>query len=177
MPLPPSLTSVMPNSVGAGQSEIPMGEAELNQFVNMVRQYMRDYAELNRLIAGEESTNRQIIWAISDAIDDWNSTPPLIGYVSLFSHPSRSLLLRGTVISLLESIGLLQTRNHISFTDGGLTVGVNDKTQFIQSWISLFRSTYEEKKNRLKGALNIENAWEGGVFSEYLWANNFYGEY
>ena len=156
--------------------QVPNAQIELNNFVNQVRSFMRDYPELNRLIAGEESSNRQIVWAIFDCLDDFNSTPPFTLH-DIGSFPSKSLLVRGTVCSLLESIGLLQTRNHLQFSDGGITVGVSDKTPFIQSWLQLFRNSYEDKKQKLKVAYNIESAWGGGIQSEYRFVNNFYGEW
>lgn len=148
----------------------------LEQFIGLVRAFMRDYAELNRLIQGEEHSDRLIAWAAIDALDDFNSTPPMTAY-QFTNFPSKHLLLRGTVISLLESIGLLMTRNHLTFSDGGIQVGVSDKTPLIQSWIQLFTNKYEQKKDRLKVALNIEGGWGGGVHSEYLWTSGFYGGY
>lgn len=156
--------------------DLPKASLELNAVANQVRSFLRDYAELNRLIAGVESSNRQIVWAIFDALDDFNTSPPFT-FFNLDQFPSKSLLIRGTVISLLESIGLLQTRNHLSFSDGGLQVGVSDKTPFIQSWIQLFRNSYEEKKMKIKVAYNIESSWGGGIQSEYRFVNNFYGEW
>jgi hypothetical protein len=157
-------------------ARLPNAELEINNFVNMVRIFMRDHSELNRLIAGEESSNRQIMWAIMDALDDYNTEPPFTRF-GILSFPSRSLLIRATVISLLTSVGLLQTRNHLQFSDGGITVGINDKTQFLQAWIQLLKGEYEEKKKKLKVAYNIESAWDGGVNSEYRFVNNFYGEW
>lgn len=158
------------------KGELPRARVQLDRFVLLVREFMRDYPELNRLIAGEESSNRQIVWAILDTLDDFNTTPPFTSF-DLDGFPSKSMLLRGTVSTLLESIGLLQTRNHLQFSDGGITVGINDKTPFIQSWIQVFRNAYEAKKEKLKVAYNIENAWGGGIFSEFRFINNFYGEW
>lgn len=158
------------------QGGLPDAHIELNNFIQQVRTFLRDYPETNRLISGVENSNRQIAWALFDAMEDFNNSPPFTGF-QLSNFPSKSLLVRGTVISLLESIGLLQTRNHLSFNDGGIQVGINDKTQFIQAWIQLFKNSYEEKKMRLKIAYNIESAWGGGVFSEYRFVNNFYGEW
>lgn len=155
----------------------PLPNLELNRFVAQVRAFMRDYPELNRLIAGEESSNRQIVWAVMDALDDFNSTPPFITRRDISNFPSMSLLIRGTVCSLLESIGLLQTRNHLQFSDGGIQVGINDKTPFIQSWLQVFRNGYEDRKMKMKVAMNIESAWGGGINSEYRFINNFYGEW
>jgi hypothetical protein len=158
------------------QSTLPRAPVQVDQFISTVRLYMRDYPELNRLTRGFENNNRQIVWALSDCLDDFNSTPPFTMF-GLETFPSKSLLLRGTVINLLESVGLLMTRNHLSFSDGGLQVGINDKTPFIQSWLQLLKNSYEEKKQRLKIAYNIENAWGGGIHSEYRFVNNFYGEW
>lgn len=154
----------------------PSQNLPLEQFIGNVRQFMRDYANLNRLIAGEEHSDRMIAWAVVDALDDFNATPPLTSY-NLTNFPSTSLLLRGTVINLLQSVGLLMTRNHLPFSDGGLQVGFSDKTPLIQSWIQMFSNMYEEKKKQLKIALNIEGGWGGGVHSEYSWVNGFYGGY
>jgi hypothetical protein len=163
-------------SSGFNTLQLPNAQIPLNQFIHLVREFMRDYAELNRLVAGEESSDRQIAWAILDTLDDFNTTPPFTQF-GLISFPSRSLLLRGVVSTLLESIGLLQTRNHLQFSDGGITVGINDKTPYLQSWIQLFRGKYEDGKLKLKVAYNIESAWGGGIHSEFRFINNFYGEW
>lgn len=162
----------MPDTIG---TSVPQSTLALDQMVSTVRMYLRDYPELNRLVQGEEHSNRLIAWAIVDAIDDFNASPPHIGPFGLSNFPSRSLLIRGTVINLLESLGLLMTRNHLTFSDGGIQAGVSDKTPLIQSWIALLTNRYEEKKRQIKIAMNIEGAWGGGVHSEYLWTSGFYG--
>lgn len=154
----------------------PTNDIALQQFVGLIRSYMRDHAELNRLFQGEEHSDRLIAFAVIDAMEDFNTTPPMTNY-RLNNFPSKSLLRMGTIINLLESVGLLMTRNHISFSDGGVQVGVSDKTPLIQSWIQLLTNKYETKKDRLKVALNIEGGWGGGVHSEYLWTSGFYGGY
>jgi hypothetical protein len=153
--------------------DVPM---KLESFVNMVRGFMRDHKELNRLISGEESSNRQIVFAIVDTIEDFNKTPPFTRF-TLANFPDKSLLLRGTVATVLESVGLLQTRNHLPFSDGGLQVAINDKTDYIQRWIALYRDTYERKKERLKVALNLEGGWGDGIHSEYLFTSSYYGSW
>lgn len=158
----------------AATTDLPSVDLRLESLVNTIRLYLRDYPELNRLIDGEESSNRQIVWAIIDTLDDFNTEPPFTNY-SLDNFPSMSLLVRGSACSLLESIGLLQTRNHIQFNDGGIQVGINDKTPFIQSWLQLFRNSYEDKKKKIKVAMNIENAWGGSVSSEYVLVNHYFG--
>jgi hypothetical protein len=166
----------MPADGGLLGPVFPEDDLPLRSFVSLVRAFMRDYPELNRLIQGSEHSDRMIAWAIMDALSDFNTTPPLIGPFQLSHFPSKHILLRGTVISLLESLGMLMTRNQLTFSDGGIQVGISDKSNLLMSWISLFTNKYEEKKKLLKISLNIEGGWGGGVHSEYMWVNDgFYG--
>lgn len=137
---------------------------------------MRDFEELNRIVAGEETSDRQIAWAVHDALSAFNGTPHLtnLSLEDLLSRGQNSLLLRMTVISVIESVGLLQTRNHINYSNGGINVGVNDKTPMLMNWLQYYRSFTEQMKQRVKVALNIEGILgpsNAGVHSE-LWAVN-----
>ena len=143
-------------------------------FVATVRTFLRDHPELNRLIAGQESNDRLILWAILDALDNFNGTPHFtnLSLDDLIQLNQRSLMLRMTVVSLLESVGLLQTRNHINYSDGGLNVGVNDKTPLIMNWLQYFKSFTEQKMQRVKVSINIGSilgSSNRGVHSE-LWS-------
>jgi len=156
-------------------TEIPGASKRMNEIVAMIRLYLRDFPELNRLISGEETSDRMIAWAVVDALDDFNSTPPFIGSYGLNGFPSTSLLREGAVIRVLESVGLLQMRNQMNYSDGGITVSISDKSQFLMQWISMLRASYEQKKQRMKSSLNVELAFEGsGVFSEYFVINGVY---
>jgi len=155
---------------------IPDMSEEFRSFVQVVRSYTRDYSELNRLLRGEESTDRQIAWAILDALSDFNGTPPMtaftLGY--LLQRKQHALLLRMTTCSLIESVGMLQTRNHLNYSDGGINVGVNDKTPLLMQWLNMFKATTEQMKQRVKVAFNIESILgpgNAGVHSE-LWSIN-----
>lgn len=154
---------------------LPSASARMNELVAMIRMYLRDFPELNRLIKGEETSNRMIAWAIIDALDDWNTTPPFIGTASLTNFPSVSLLREGAVIRILESVGLLQTRNQLDYSDGGISVRVSNKAPQLMQWIGMFRSSYERKKDRMKASMNIEMGMAGtGTFSEYFVINGIY---
>ena len=155
---------------------IPQVTEEFRSFVGLVRAYMRDYPELNRLVRGEESTDRQIAWAVLDAIYDFNGTPPITTHSlsTLLQTQQHSLLLRMVTVTLLESVGLLQTRNHLNYSDGGINVGVNDKTPLIMQWLSYYKATTEQMKQRVKVAMNIESIMGPGnigVHSE-IWSVN-----
>ena len=160
---------------GELQSVIPMSPALLS-FVPVVRAYMRDMAELNRLVAGVETGDRFIAWSVVEAVARFNGTPHFTTYTfeQLLDNQQHYLLLRMTVQTILESVGLLQTRNHINYSNGGINVGVNDKTPLIQSWLQLFSAYNEQMITRVKVALNIGGilgVGNVGVHSEY-WAIN-----
>jgi hypothetical protein len=150
--------------------------AKLVVVIGLVRAKLRDYPELNRLVSGQETSDRQIAMAMVEAIDDYNTSPPLIEGATLESFPSISLLVNGTIIYVLQSIGLLQTRNMMNYSDGqGVQTGVNDKTPMLLQWIQLFTQQYEAKKLRLKKAINLNGALNGsGVPSEYSIINGYF---
>lgn len=150
-------------------------------FVASVRGYTRDFPELNRLIAGTESTDRQIAWAVLDALSDFNGTPHLtsLSLEDLLQRNQHALLIRMTVISLIEQVGLLQTRNHINYSTGGINVGVSDKTPLLMQWLQYFKSSTDQRKQHVKVALNIEGILgpsNSGVHSEYWVVNCSYAQ-
>lgn len=155
----------------------------MQAFVQNVRLYTRDFAQLNRLISGEESNDRMIAWAVMDAMSYFNGTPPWIGNwdINTFVMKSQqSLLTRMTVIALLESVGLLQTRNHINYSNGGINVGVNDKTPLIMNWLQYYRASTDQMIQRVKVAANIEGILgpsNVGIHSELFSVNASYLSY
>ena len=161
---------------------IPGATKAMMDFVQVVRLYLRDYAELNRLISGEETSDRMIAWAINDAVSDFNATPHFTAYTldQLLQRNLHHLILRMTAINIIESVGLLQTRNHLNYSTGGINVGINDKTPLLMQWLQYFKSTTEQKKTQVKVALNVESilwAGETGVFSRYWAVNSTYLSY
>lgn len=149
------------------------------QFAEYVRMRLRDYPELNRLTAGYDHSDRHIKWAIVDTLSDWHSTPPLLGLglSDILDRGFISLFSKGVAITLLESLGILHMRNHLAYSDGGVNVQT-ENPQMIMSWLQMAKSEYEQKKQRVLVALNIENALsgtQGGLHSELYFVNNFWG--
>ena len=150
-------------------------QRDLANFVSHLRQYLRDFPELNRLIDGQETSDRMLAWAVIDALDDFNNSPPHIGVYTVGNFPYKSLLLRGSVIAVLESVGLLQMRNQMQYSDGGITVSVSDKAPMIMQWINMLQSTYETKKLNYKISRNIQDAFQGdGIMSDYYFLGGYY---
>lgn len=132
-----------------------------------LRLFLNDTPELNRLIRTHESTEEKLDLALALALDDFNATAPLIGNWTIENFPSLWLLLYGATIQTLRSAGLLQSRNELTYSSGGVSVRIFDKTQLYQSWINAFVAEYEQKKMNYKKSLNISMALANGVRSEY----------
>lgn len=162
--------------------KIPGVSATTLNFVRMVRLFLRDFSELNRLIRGEETNDRMILWATMDAVSAFNGTPQLTNFTldELLERNLHHVMLRLTTISIIESVGLLQTRNHINYSTGGINVGVNDKTPMLLNWLQYFKSTVEQKVQQVKVAINVESILgygASGVHSEYWRVNSSYLSY
>lgn len=157
-------------------TNIPAINKRMAEVVGVIRMYTRDHPSLNRLIKGEESNDRIIMWAVLDCIDDFNTSPPFLNKrFGVTNFPSMSLLREGSTVRLLESVSLLNIRNHLQCSDGGISLSVSDKAPMLMSFIQLLRQSYEQKKMAMKGSINIEEAFGGtGHFSEYSIVNNLY---
>lgn len=152
-----------------------LGQATNEAFqshIQSVRLFMRDFSELNLLIRGEESSDRMIAWATVDFLSDFNGTTPFsnLSLDDLFANNLQSMAVRGTVVSLLQSLMIFYNRNHLPYSDGGLSVNINDKAPMIQAILQLFQAAYEQYKRNVKTALNIQSIMgeePTGVASDY----------
>lgn len=147
-------------------------------FVGVVRAFMRDHAALNRLVDGQESSDRMILFAIMDAVSRYNGTTPPTQYSlqDIFQLQRQYLLLRMVVITLLESVMLLQARNHVNYSTGGTSVGANDKAPLLMNMLQYFRTTVDQELKMAKVSDNILSILGGGpgVHSEYWSVHNSY---
>lgn len=133
----------------------------------LLRLFLNDTPELNRLIRKEESDDTKLDLSLLLAVDDFNITTPLLQSYTVANFPSLYMLIYGATIQVLRSAGILQSRNELAYSSGGVSVRIFDKTQNYQSWIAQFVADYERKKQNYKIALNIGAAMGGGVASEY----------
>lgn len=134
--------------------------------LRQVRAFMRDYPAANALVDGEETGDELLELFVDMAIDDWNQTPPVLGRVTVESHPMRSQLVLYVAALALWSASLLQARNRLAYSDGGVSVQTSDKAEIYQQIAAQIMSQYEAKKARFKKSQNAELAY-GGLLSEY----------
>lgn len=138
------------------------------EYVEDLRNFVRDKEELNRLLDfEEESSHGELEQAIEYALDEINTFPPIFAdEYSVESFPHKSLLIRGAAIWLLQSAGILQSRNRLNYSDGGVTVQVSDKAGEYQTWIQNFSQQYYQQLKSFKLSKNMDRVW-GGHSSDY----------
>jgi hypothetical protein len=153
-------------------------EERMRNAVQCLRYYIRDQRSLNRLLMGNfESSDEECRMAITFALDDWNSTPPLIGRATLAGHPAKNLLILGAAITAVRGAMLWHAREHMPSSDGGTSADDHAKVGEYDAILSRIQSDYEQKKGDFKVAQNIAAALTNqGVPSEYSYYY-FYGEY
>ena len=153
----------------------------LRMFAARCRMFMRDYKELNRLVKGNETSPRLMMFAVADTLQDVRATPPLLYFPNdyllndLTGIPS--ILMRGVVVHVLQSVGILQLRNHLDVSDGGIQVGISNKSPMVQQLLNLLMNHYEQSKVKWLVAKNIEGAFGYGVSSEYDNLGGWYGNF
>lgn len=144
-------------------------------FIRQVRRFMQDYPGLNALLQGEEIKDSMLELFTDMALDDWSTTPPLLGRVSDVSqHPSRYLLMYKVVVIALQSSSMLYARNNLSYSDGGVQLNTSDRANVYLQIADLFNREYMAGKMRLLKTMNAEDAY-GGVHSEYLMTSSVAG--
>lgn len=137
-------------------------------YIEDLRNFLRDKEPLNRLLDFDlESSDEELGQALDYAIDEINVAPPVLSKeYEIDSFPHKSLLLRGAAIWLLQSAGILQSRNQLSYSDGGVTVEVSNKAGQYQSWIQSFSQQFYRQLRSFKLSENMDRAW-GGFTSDY----------
>lgn len=150
------------------------------EFIQLVRKFTRDFPKANELRGIAESTDAEIGMCVMLALDDYNITPPPIRQVSIQEHPSTGLLLLGTLTQLFLSSGILQYRNDLKYSDGGVAVNIWDKGPAYIGNAMMFAQLYEKQKIALKRSINVSNGFgivQSAEFNIYNYTAFFGGDY
>lgn len=130
-----------------------------------VREHISDKIENNHLLSGEEFSNTRIDLAMSLAIDRFNMIPP-VGAADIYTFPNKGILLYGTLALLFEGQAALLARNTMSYSDGGLTIPVEERAALYIQLATMYQQAFDVSARGLKAQRNIEDGW-GGVSSDY----------
>lgn len=143
------------------------------QYVVLIRLYLNDYADMNRLLRSEESSDNKIILAINYVLSDWNASDPVRRTYTCDNFPSTKLMIDGAVIQLLRMAGIYNSRNKLNYSAGGLSVQLHDKGQEYMAWLNSMKQDYEMGKVSLLRRINLSSALgsgAGGINSDYVMA-------
>lgn len=149
--------------------------------VQLIRGYMRDYGKLNLLLQEEETDDKTILMCLQMAVVELNGTPPPTNFAmrDLVQRGYTYIMIFCAVAYILESLMLLETRNHLNWQEGGQLIGLQDRTPLLSAHAKYYRdlSTFKMKEKKISDSINSAMG-EGsvGVHSEYfvihgyLWA-------
>lgn len=163
-----------------GSKEFVVSQAsffvESETIADKIRCYMRDFVFNNELIDGFESTDADIQKTINLTISRYNSLAPTVLQFDVGNFPMvlEYTVIMGTVGHLLRSISILQLRNQLTYTDGGVHVGLTDKHQLYKAMGNELLSEFDKMAKEDKITRNLNAAW-GWVPSPYHGYYTFYG--
>ena len=141
-------------------------DEQYQQLERRLRIMLQDYPEANKLVGEEIFSPERIEVAVEDALDDWNATPPIIATVTFHNHPMRSLLARRIFIELLRHQYYRLTSDGVDFNDGGAAITDSSKASLLLNLSNTLNSEYQNQKQSIKVAINIQGAW-GNVPGDY----------
>lgn len=131
-----------------------------------VRQYISDTAVKNLLMDNEqEFSDLQIEMAKELAISHYDSMPPMSMTLEA-NFPSKAVLLYGVLAKLYEGQVALSARNNLSYSDGGVTLPLEEKYPMYIQLANQYLQMFENHASRIKVQLNMESGW-GEVGSDY----------
>jgi hypothetical protein len=142
---------------------------ELLDYRKGLRVFLRDHAEMNRLLKfEEENADDSLDLYINMALGYLNNLPPRVANFGYSNFPIPSLLIHQAAVEALVSNGILQSRNEITYNNGGISVKVSDKSRYLPYINELNRLVAREMDSffKIKISINVEGAW-GGVSSPY----------
>lgn len=140
----------------------------LDQYVNKVRMYLRDFKQKNKLLEDDngnprvENTNEEIQNAIEFVYYDAVQAPPVKMNIPLSEMSAKIWFLWGVVAFLLDSNAIENSRNALAVSDGGATIDPETYKVSTYSNIAINLWTkYTDGLTKDKIRFNYENFYSG----------------
>lgn len=123
-------------------------------------------------------SDTDIINYINTALNDINGEPPRTEFriVYFAQKYGTNILVEGAIIFALIADGLLQLRNQVDYSDGGLSIAMFNKTTIYQSWVGFLLQTYMTSKQNIKKSCIASSINSGfvGISSDFAyWGSNW----
>lgn len=123
-----------------------------------VREFLSDYANTNLLLDREEFSNSYIELCMDLAVSEYNAISPPSN-VTADNFPYKSIHLLGTCWQMYLGRAALMARNHLSYSDGGLQIPVEEKYELYKNLADTYKVQFQEVAMRAKIALNMADGW------------------
>ena len=134
-----------------------------------IRTYIRDRIDVNYLLDNEvQFTDDRINNAISLTVDEINIIPPITSFTGIDKLPTaaRVLVVIGTLKHLFYGEAGMAARNQFSYSDGGLTVPLEERFQY---WLTLAQQYEQSFSSMVKGwkiGANMDGSLRGNSWGE-----------
>jgi hypothetical protein len=144
----------------------------------LIRSWLRDFAQLNLLLEREETDEKTLLMCLQMAVVDVNATPPPTSWPlrTMIDRAYIHILTYGTTVYVMESLMILETRNHLNWQEGGQALGLMDRSPMLEQRSRYFRDVFETKLKQKKISDSINDAMgigDTGVHSEYWLVNGW----
>jgi hypothetical protein len=130
-----------------------------------IREYLQDFTQNNYLLDGEEFSDTFINLCMTFAVESFNMIPPSTN-VNTGTIPSKSLLLYGTLWHMFLGRSATLARNHMSYTDGGIQIPIEERSELYQALARQFEGIFKEESRTVKTQMNMDSGWDG-LSSDY----------
>lgn len=142
----------------------------LIEYRSGLRVFLRDHADLNRLLKfEEENRDDSLDLYLNMAVGTLNALPPPVGNYGVDGFPIPGLLIHQAAIECLISNGILGARNELTYNNGGISVKIEGRDSYLPAINELRSLVAREVESFIKHkiGINVQGAW-GGSFSPYL---------
>lgn len=130
-----------------------------------VRSWLSDYPDGNLLLDDVQFPTERIVLCLKLAIADFNTTPVFTAYAAE-TFPFPTIAAHGCAAYLYEGESVKQTRNHLPYATGSISIDDQNKGPAYAEIAARFRNKFEKATRDVKNFLNLEQGW-GSVGSEY----------
>lgn len=124
-----------------------------------VQRFLRDYPDFNILLKNFQFDPEDVNAAMRFAISEFNALTPISSYTQT-NFPNEWILLLGTAAHLCLSEAFLQLRNQVTYQDGDVAVGIDDKHQPYMALQAALKADWKEAAKNYKQQKNMEACYD-----------------
>ncbi len=124
-----------------------------------VTRFLRDFAENNTLLDEVQFDDEDVRDATKFAIAEYNAITPVTTFDDS-SFPNDWVLLLGICAHLMMSETFLQIRNQVTYQDGDIQVGMDDKAGFYSTLSDKLKSEWKTVAQKIKQQQNMETMYD-----------------